>query len=284
MCSNIQREAARRKFPSPRGVFAAMARATMRFPAVIPLPFLCLFLAAAAGTLRAQLPVVVVALAAPSTTEIATTEIVQRAVANDELRRQHRLGLESDQTITTERLDETGKVFKTKTVHVLHRESREFVYSADVDSTSESAGKDGDTAKAQHLLSVMNLRKLAPRFRFTLAGEDRVRGRACFVVAYAPKGGQTPNTREEKVINNLHGRYWIDRDTFEILQGEGSLASPVTVGLIASVTRMDFRFHSQTLPSGEAGPSDFSVDLTIKAPLYFYRQRQTSTLTNWRAR
>ena len=130
----------------------------------------------------------------------------------------------------------------------------------------------------------MNLRRLAPRFRYTLAGEERVRGRPCFVVAYAPRGGQPANTREEKVIDNLHGRYWIDRDTSEILQGEGSLASPVTVGLIAAVTHMDFRFHSGTLPGGEAGPADFGVDLTVRAPLYFYRQRQTSRLVNWRSR
>ena len=71
----------------------------MRFPAVLPV--LLLFLALA--VLRAQSPVVV---AAPA---VDVQEIVRRAIANDELRRQHRLALECDQIITTERLDESGQ-------------------------------------------------------------------------------------------------------------------------------------------------------------------------------
>jgi hypothetical protein len=109
-----------------------------------------------------------------------------------------------------------------------------------------------------------------------------VRGRTCYVIAYSPAAHQTANTPEEKVIGHLHGRYWIDKRTFEILQGEGSLAAPVTVGLFAAVTAMDFAFHTQTLPNGEAGPADFNVDFTVKAPLYFYRQRQMNRLENWR--
>ena len=240
----------------------------MRFSALF------LFACLTAATLRAQAP----APAPPA------QEIVQRAVANDELRRQHRLALECDQTITTDRLDESGKVLKSKQARVVHREGRAFTYSADVDATSESTGKDGDTAKAEHLQAVMNLRKLAPRFRYSVDGTGEVRGRPCWIVAYAPKGGQPADTREDKVINNLHGRYWIDQATSEILQGEGSLVSPVPTALVASVTRMDFRFHSQTMPGGEAGPSDFSVDLAVHAPFYFYRQRQLSRMENWRGK
>ena len=216
--------------------------------------------------------------------QAAASTIVPKAVANDELRRQHRLALECDQTITTDRLDEAGKSFKTKQVRVVHREGHAFAYSADVDATSESTAKDGDTAKAEHLQAVMNLRKLAPRFRYAISGTGEVRGRPCWIVSYSPKGDQAAATREDKVINNLHGRYWIDQATSEILQGEGSLASPVSTALVASVTRMDFRFHSQTLPNGEAGPAEFSVDLAVQAPFYFYRQRQTSRMENWRGR
>ena len=86
------------------------------------------------------------------------------------------------------------------------------------------------------------------------------------------------------MINGLHGRFWIDKGTFEILQGEGSLARPVTVALFGAVTRMDFAFHTQTLPGGEAGPADFSTDLVVTAPFHFYRQRQKSEFENWRPR
>ncbi len=57
---------------------------------------------------------------------------------------------------------------------------------------------------------------------------------------------------------------------------------PVGVGPLAAVRAMSFAFHTQTLPGGEAGPADFSVDFTVKAPFYFYRQRQTTRLDHWR--
>ena len=235
-----------------------------------------------APALRAQTSNgVVVTAKAPGPT---VDEIVQRAVANDELRREHRLRLECDQIITTDRLDEAGQVFKTKTVRIIHRETSDLAGSAaaDISAAGSAANKDGDTVKAQHRMGEMDLRKLAPRFQYALAADATVRGRTCYVVEYSPKSGQESGTSEEKVIDHLHGRYWVDKKTFEILQGEGSLAAPASVGLFASVTAMDFTFHTQTLANGEAGPADFSVDFTVKAPFYCYRQRQMNRLENWR--
>ena len=213
-------------------------------------------------------------------------EIVQRAVANDELRREHRLALECDQLLTTERLDEAGTVFKTKTAHVLYRGDQEAAHANPELPPEElpEPHRDGDTVKAEHRLAVLNLRLLAPRFDCKLVEEAPVRGRACYVVEYSPRSGEPAATREEKVINGLHGRFWIDKGTFEILQGEGSLVRPVSVAILGSVTRLDFAVQTQTLPNGEVGPADFSTDLVIKAPFHFYRQRQTSRLENWRPR
>jgi hypothetical protein len=248
--------------------------------------FHCLFLLLAAvfivPALQAQTPEGVVVTAKSFGPSV--DEIVQRAVANDELRRAHRSRLECDQIITTERLDDSGQVFKTKTVRIIHRETSDLAGSAaaDISAAGSAANKDGDTVKAQHRMHEMDLRKLAPRFQYTLAADAPVRGRTCYVIEYSPRPGQVSGTGEEKVIDQLHGRYWIDKKTFEILQGEGSLAVPASVGLFASVAQMSFVFHTQTLPNGEAGPADFAVDFTVKAPFYFYRQRQMNRLENWR--
>ena len=146
----------------------------------------------------------------------------------------------------------------------------------------DEASHDKDIDKANYNMSVMNLRRLAPRFDCSVVDEEQVQGRSCYVVAFSPRAGQKAATSEGKVIDQLHGRFWIDEQTYEILQGEGSLAAPVSVGLLASVQAMSFAFHTQKLPSGEVGPADFSVDFTVKAPFYFYRQRQISRLENWR--
>ena len=210
-------------------------------------------------------------------------EIVQRAVANDELRHQHRLPMECDQILTTQHLDEQGEVIKTKTAHLVHREGAEFAYFVRGDSPAEHfASRDGDTVKAEHSLAIMNLTRLAPRFDYTLDGEARIQGRACYVVAFAPRRGQKADGTEQKVIDQLHGRFWIDQKTYEILQGEGSLATPVGVGLLAAVEQMNFSFHNRKRPDGEASPADFNVDYSVKAPFFFFHQRQENQLQNWR--
>jgi hypothetical protein len=247
----------------------------MRLPAL----FLFFPVVLAVSTLSAQTQgTVIVTAPGPS-----LTDIVQRAVDNDELRRQHRLPLECDQIITTERLDETGTVFKKKTARVVYHERSGIVYSNDANIPSGSNGRqDGDTVKAEHRMGEMNLRKLAPRFQYAFEPDSVVRGRACYVIDYSPRPGQEAQTSEEKVINHLHGRYWIDKKTYEILQGEGSLPAPVTVGVFAAVTLMKYEFHTQTLRNGEAGPAEFSVDFAVKAPFYFYRQQQRNQFENWR--
>ena len=223
--------------------------------------------------------VVVTAPALPS-----VQEIVQRAVANDERRHEHRLSMECDQLLTTQHLDAQGTVTKTKTAHVVHREGAEFAYFAKGDSpAAHLASRDGDTTKAEHSMAAMNLSRLAPRFDYALEQEAQVQGRTCYVVAFMPKRGQQADGKEQKVIDQLHGRFWIDEKTSEILQGEGSLAAPVGVGLLASVQAMSFSFHDHPLPSGEVAPADFRVEYTIKAPFYFFHQRQDNQLQNWRS-
>jgi hypothetical protein len=82
-------------------------------------------------------------------------EIVQKAIANDEVRHQHRLALVCDQIITTERLDASGEVFKKKTVRIVHREDRPADSTASDVSAATAATKDGDTVKAEHRMGEM---------------------------------------------------------------------------------------------------------------------------------
>jgi hypothetical protein len=218
------------------------------------------------------------------------SEIVQKAIARDDFRRDRREAFEADQTILTERLDTDGKVLAAKTVHMIHHPTREISYSTDTMSTSPSITQGGsghpdeDTVKAQHIMAVMNLGKLAPHFTETVTGSATIQGRDCYVVSYHPKPGQPADNREEKVVNNVAGKFWIAKDNYDIMQSEGSLVGPVTVALIASVTRMDFKFHSQVLTNGDVGPGDFSVDMAIHAPFYDFRQLQVNSLAHWRPR
>jgi hypothetical protein len=277
-----------------------VARANSRFPFAgfglqgyamrrpSPLPPATLLLWASAFLFGAMVLADPAPPAAPS-----VNEIVQKAIARDDLRRDHREMFEADQTILTERLDLEGKVLAAKTVHTIHHPTREISFSTDTMSNSTSSSlstpsapghPDQDTVKAQHIMAVMNLGKLAPHFTETVTGSATIQSRDCYVVSYRPKPGQPADNREEKVVNNVAGKFWIAKDNYDILQSEGSLVGPVTVAFIAAVTRMDFKFHSQVLANGEVGPGDFSVDMAIHAPFYDFRQLQVNSLAHWRPR
>ena len=246
------------------------------------LPFFALLLwgPALLGTLRADLPASSAASVPP------VRDIVEKAVARDDFRRVRRTAFEADEAILTERLDPDGKVLSSKTVHVVHHPTADISFSSNMESKSAPASgqPDADTVKAQHIMAVMNLGKLAPHFIETIVGSAMLQGRDCYVIRYRPKPDQPAATREEKVVNGVSGRFWIAKDNYDILRSEGSLTGPVTVAFIASVTRMDFKFESLQLPNGDVGPANFSVDMAIKAPFYDFRQLQVNTLTNWRPR
>ena len=166
----------------------------------------------------------------------------------------------------------------TKAVNATIRPTRQIA----VGGQMQSDKTDRDYTEAKKFMAVLDLQKLAPRFQLTRDADAEAVGRGCYVVSYRPRPGQTYDTREEKIVNWLSGRFWIAKDDFSIVQSEGSLTQPVTVALIASVYRLDFKYCSQPLPTGETAPASFSVNLAVRAPLYDLRQRQTSTITNYR--
>lgn len=212
---------------------------------------------------------------------LSLNDIVHRAVLRDDALRASRHGMKCDQTVKVEHLDREGKVTSVSTVRTVHLQTEAITFSTDV-AASGTDGQSEARRQTDHVEAVMNLGKLAGRFQMALAGEETVRERSCYVVRYWPRAGQTSDTRKEKVVNNLKGRFWIAKDDFSILRSEGVLSSPVTVALIASVNQMDFLYHSQTLPNGDVAPGETTVSIAVKAPFYDFREKKTTTQENWR--
>lgn len=209
---------------------------------------------------------------------LTADEVIQRAILRDEVLRRDRQRYECDVNVKTEQLDAKGCVTSTKAVNATMRPTRQIAIGGEM----QREKPDRDYTEARKFMAVLDLQKLAPRFQLARDPDAEVAGRSCFVVGYRPRPGQTYDTREEKVINSLNGRFWISKDDFSIVQSEGMLTQPVTVALIASVYRLEFHYRSLSLPTGETAPATFQVDLAVRAPLYDLRQRQTSTISNYR--
>lgn len=213
---------------------------------------------------------------------LSLNDIVHRAVLRDDALRASRRGMRCDQTVKIEHLDSDGKVTGVSTDRTVHQQTEAITFSTDVAAAQGTDGQSEAKRQTDHVEAVMNLGKLAGRFQMALAEDETVRDRSCYVVRYWPKNGQTSETREEKVVNNLKGRFWIAKDDFSIVQSNGALSGPVSVALIASVNQMDFTYHSQTLPNGDVAPGDSSVNIAVKAPFYDFREKKRTTQENWR--
>lgn len=244
--------------------------------------------------MRLRFPsIFVVGFAALSTASWAQTsspsadELVARVVARDAENRKRREGYEFDLELKTERLDAAGNVIKSNVTHAVGRSGGKIRFSTelspDANATAEEQAKATREAKSsQRMQAVMDLKNLAPHYHYTLDGGATIDGHDCWILRYEPKSGAPATTKEERVVNALHGRFWIDKATDSVVRSEGSLTAPVTMAFVASVNQLDFAYGSQTLPNGDLGPLSFRINIAIKAPFYDFRQRQLSTKTNYR--
>lgn len=158
---------------------------------------------------------------------------------------------------------------------------REIVERAQGDELSAQDRKE--IRRSQGAMRSMDLRRLAPRFRIELEGEGREMGVDCWILAFAPKPDQPYRSREEKVINQLAGRFWVAKADYSIVRSSGSLTRPVKVAWVFATVR-DLQFEYRTTPLGRVGrvPEVFDLFFDVKTPVNEVRRRQISTMGNYR--
>lgn len=212
---------------------------------------------------------------------------MRRVVEQDDAARERRSGLEYDLSLKTERLDAAGKVLKTKLTRAVARPRRDVSFATELTpdpgaSAEAQANARQEMQESQRLQAVMRLRRLADHFAYRIEGSATVDGRDCWVLAFFPRSGAPAATREEKVVNGLRGRFWIEKSTASVAQSEGALAAPVSLGFFVTMNQLAFRYRAQALPKGELAPASFGIEVNVSAPLYSFRQRQSSTMENYR--
>ena len=212
-------------------------------------------------------------------------ELIRRAAARDAVLRRTHASLRHDEGITTESLDAGGRLLTRSSARRLGVASGE---SAGAVGTLAADRNESATIPASSFAAVVDLAKLAGRFELAREPDGAAAdGRPCFVVAFRPRAVPQPyNNREEMVVNQLAGRFWLSQEDLAIVQSEGALTRPVKVAWVASVYRLSFAYRTQVLAgapgSATTVPASFVLDLGIRAPLYHARQRQTTTMTAFR--
>ena len=215
--------------------------------------------------------------------------LVEKALERDRELRERRLAYEFELTARTEKMDRNNRVLKDETVTAVVRPQAEIRYEVElkpgdmVEDGSRTEKNRKQLRDSEKVMAVMDLKKLAPRFILKREKDETVRGLRCRVVSFKPKPGQPYDSREEKIINALQGRFWLHPDDASIVQSEARLPAPVAVAWVfASMRELSFRYESMELPNGDTGPARFTLLFDLQTGPVYKRFRQTSEMRNYR--
>lgn len=124
--------------------------------------------------------------------------------------------------------------------------------------------------------------ELVARYALTLDGEEQLRNRPSYRIAFAPRDGDLPVRRGmDRALNRLRGRIWIDRATREVARAEFELIDRVRLwwGLVGTIHHVRGSFDRGPVLDGHWGVLQNEVYIDIR--VVFSRSRQAS-IQRWR--
>jgi len=265
------------------------------------------------------MPAQPVAASNPGNADITVDQIIKNAIRRDEELRELREGFTYQLKLVTERLDDDNRIIpeKTKTVTAKIKPGKDITFSADFNDDSKDNGNasspsqtsyagatggrglkasnkkssddDGDDSSnkdvedAKKVNAMLDMGKIAPRFKYSRMGDETLRNRNCYVVKFSPKKDQPFSSREEKVINKVGGTLWIDQNDFSIVQTRGKLTEEVDVAwFLATMKGLDFSYQTSELPNLNIPvPANFLMNFDLNIMGYRMAQRQTSVMGDY---
>jgi hypothetical protein len=114
--------------------------------------------------------------------------------------------------------------------------------------------------------------QLTVAFNFTLNGEDTLRGHRVYVLDATPRPGYVPPNRDCEVLPGMRGKLWIDQQSFQWVQVEAEVITPVSIGGFLATVNPGTRFQLDKEPFGDGSvwfPSLFKMQANAKVLFLF---------------
>jgi hypothetical protein len=158
--------------------------------------------------------------------------------------------------VLTEELDAKGRVVGTKErtalVDAARGDKDEEQSSSQTKALSEKGEKKHRTSR-----EIVLEEELLAKYEFVLRGKEHREGRPTYLLTFQPRPKLPTRQMEDRVLNRLAGKIWIDAAEFEISKLEVWLGEKVTLGwgVIAALYALDFSMERSRTPDGFWLPS-----------------------------
>jgi hypothetical protein len=143
------------------------------------------------------------------------------------------------------------------------------------ETTKQAQRRSEQYSKAREQNGALLL-EFTKAFDFTLIGEEMTNGHATYVLDAMPRPGYQPPNRTARILTGMHGRLWIEKESFHWVKGEAEVLKPVSIfGFFAKVlpgTRMDLDMTPVTESVWLV--SRFAVDMKLST---FWRKSTKTT-------
>jgi len=157
-------------------------------------------------------------------------QIVRRAIQFEQAQFENPAEYEFTEITETRRLDEDGRALDVRT------------------RTREIRFPDYMRRRERYRKA---LEEIPEAFIFSLAGEQTVNRRICYVIEAHPKPGYRPRERYARLLTQVEGRLWIDKQTLRWVRLEAELLETFTFGWILLRIHKGGRVRLEQEPAGE---------------------------------
>jgi hypothetical protein len=192
---------------------------------------------------------------------------------------------EYTRSTVTEELDEKGAVKKRQEKRSqLIRPKRPNKNQSSSQQGTASLDSRGSSGEERDLRTSKRARKefildraLLDRFEFQFVGREELNGRPVYLLAFEPKKDLPIREIQDRVINKIVGKVWVDEQEFEVARIDLRLMEKVTVGWGLIGAMHDFHLLLERIRMAEGVWLDHQTTGSVQ-----YRKIFDSASTRWR--
>ncbi len=128
-------------------------------------------------------------------------------------------------------------------------------------------------------------RELFSRFLVSIEGEERVNGRAAWVLSFHPRPGEKQErSRTERIVNHLAGKVWVDEEDYEFSRVDIALTEPVNFyGIVGRIHSLHYKLEQQQYDHLWT-PVSSDMNYSARAVVISLHQHVTNSYDNFRHR